>query len=351
MKTNLRLFSISVIILFTITSCEKPVNLPVAETEFNWEMTSPAEQGWNESAVDDMIDYLESTNSKSFMIIADGKIAMEEYFDGHTAEDTWQWNSAGKTLVTTAIGIAHDEGIININNKVSDYLGNGWTSASQAKEDLITVRSLLTMTSGLDDEPQIVRVANLTYLADAGSRWAYGNVFQRLMDVIEQASDEPYEDFFNREVRDKLGMDGFWNNGLIYRIYHSNTRSMARFGLMTAAGGMWEGERLLESDYLNASTSTSQDINPSYGYMWWLNGKSSFMLPGTQQEFSGMLVPSAPADMYSALGKDEQRLYIVPSKNMIVVRMGEATGGGGNDNFALSSFDDLLWEKINAVIE
>ena len=90
------------------------------------------------------------------MILVNGRIVMEEYFNGHTAATTWQWNSAGKTLVATTTGIAQQEGLLNINNKASQYLGTGWTSETLDKENLITSRHLLTMSSGLNDEKEHV---------------------------------------------------------------------------------------------------------------------------------------------------------------------------------------------------
>ena len=68
------------------------------------------------------------------MILVNGRIVMEEYFNGHNATATWQWNSAGKTLVSTTTGIAQQEGLLNINNKVSQYLGNGWLVNSGKKK-------------------------------------------------------------------------------------------------------------------------------------------------------------------------------------------------------------------------
>ncbi|MBP8250479.1 MAG: serine hydrolase, partial [Chitinophagales bacterium] len=99
---------------------------PVADT--TWETTSITELGWNEEAVEPLLNYLADKNSKSFMILVGGKIVLEAYFDGHNAEAEWQWNSAGKTLVSATSGIAQLQGVLNINNKVSDYLGSGWTS-------------------------------------------------------------------------------------------------------------------------------------------------------------------------------------------------------------------------------
>jgi len=114
--------------------------------------------------------------------------------------------------------------------------------------------------------------------------------------------------------------------------------------------GKWENEVILNENYFNNATTTSQNINEAYGYLWWLNGKSSYHLPQTQFEFQGTLIPSGPNDMFMALGKNDQKIYIIPSKNMVVIRMGEVANPD-NPTFALSGFDDELWKKINALYE
>jgi CubicO group peptidase (beta-lactamase class C family) len=277
-----------------------------------------------------------------------GRIVMEEYFDGHTQSTSWQWNSAGKTLVSATTGIAEQEGLLGINNKVSQYLGSGWTSAPIAKEDLITSFHLLSMSTGLEDV-NLVTPAGLTYLADAGTRWSYSNVFQKLMDVIAASSNQNFETYFNSKLKTKIGMDGVWNNGIIFKIYNSTTRSMARFGLLALNKGKWNNEQIINETFFNAAISSSQNINPSYGYFWWLNGKSFFMVPGGQTVYQGPLVPNAPSDMYAAMGAEDQRIYVIPGKNMVVIRMGNVSDPG-NPSFAVSGFDNELWQKINAVI-
>ncbi|MBM1107332.1 serine hydrolase [Aurantibacter crassamenti] len=326
------------------------VSLYFPSTSTNeWETIAPNEINWDTDKLEELRNFLIGENTKSFMVLLNGRIVVEDYYNGHTASDTWQWNSAGKTLVTATVGIAQQNSLINIDNKVSDYLGTDWTSTTPQQEDLITVKNLLSMTSGLDDEPQVVIKRNLTYLADAGTRWAYGNVFQRLMNVVEDASGTEFETYFNNELGDRIGMNGFWNNGLIYRIYNSDTRSMAKFGLLASQNGNWDGTQIVDENFFIESKTTSQNINPSYGYLWWLNGKNKYMLPSSQTEYDGTLVPNAPNDMVAAMGKDEQRIYIVPSSNLVILRMGEATVSG--DNFALSSFDNMFWEKFNEVIK
>lgn len=314
-----------------------------------WETVTPSSLEWNESNINALNDFLIQNNSKSFMILVNGRIVMEEYYDGHTAQEPWEWNSAGKTLASATTGIAQQNGLIDIDNKVSDYLGENWTNMDLEKENLITVRNLLTMTSGIDDTKQLLVKSNLTYVADAGTRWAYGNVFQKLMDVVAESSATDFENYFNTNLKAKIGMDGFWNEGTIFTIFHSTTRSMARFGLLSLNNGSWDGEQIIDASFFTECVTTSQNINPSYGYLWWLNGKSQYMLPSDQTVYPGTLIPNAPADTVAAMGAKDQRIYVVPSKNMVVIRMGNASDPQ-NANFAVSGFDNALWEKINAVI-
>lgn len=356
---NMRNLTCLLVVLVSIVSCSKnddgveptPIESMYfpSNTSATWETKSLSRLGWNQNAVQPLKDYLAQKNTKSFMILVNGRIVMEEYFNGHTATDTWEWNSAGKTLVATTTGIAQQEGLLNINNKASDYLGTEWTSMPLAKENLITVRHLLTMTTGNDDTKQYVIKSNLTYVADAGTRWAYSNIFQKLTDVVADASNKPFETYFNEKLKSKIGMDGSWNFGTIYTIYHSTTKSMARFGLLALNKGKWNNEQIINESFFNESITTSQNINPSYGYLWWLNGKTSAMIPGSQTVYPGSLVPNAPVDMYAAMGASDQRIYVIPSKKMVVIRMGDASDPS-NPNFAVSGFDNALWAKINAVI-
>jgi len=316
-----------------------------------WETKSISDLNWNQTAVQPLVDFLDLKHSKSFIILVNGKIVMEKYFNGHTASTLWYWASAGKTLTATVTGIAEQEGYLNINNKVSTYLGTGWTSAPLDKENLITLKHLLTMTSGLDDAlgGDDVSPSNLQYVADAGTRWAYHNVYVKLQDVVTTATGNSWNTYFNTKLRDKIGMSA---SGLWYiqssgsRVYYSDTRSMARFGLLALNNGIWNNTTIINSSYQNYATTTSQNINLAYGYLWWLNGKASYHLPTSQLQANGSLIPSAPSDMYCALGKSDQKIYVVPSKKMVVVRMGDTAD---SDNFALSEFDDELWQKINAL--
>jgi CubicO group peptidase (beta-lactamase class C family) len=357
MKTNVYILLIAIGILFSCATSDEVTeennnNNTTAYfppiTSNTWESISISEIGWNENHLQPLFDFLEEKNTKGFIVLYNGRIVVEEYMNSHTSTAAWYWASAGKTLTSTVAGIAEDEGLLDINNKVSDYIGTGWTNATLDQENVITCKHLLSMSSGLDDSlGDNVAPENLQYVADAGQRWAYHNVYVKMQEIIAQASNQTWSSYFNTKLKDRIGMSGSWIPLGDLSVYWSTTRSMARFGLLISANGKWENTQIVSTNYLNQATNTSQSINESYGYLWWLNGKSSYHLPATQVTFPGSLIPNAPDDMYAALGKNDQKIYVVPSKKLVVIRMGEAAD---DSNFALSTFDNELWEKINLVI-
>lgn len=350
----------SLLILFTCICCSPEANGPApAPTETiyfppltgsTWETKSIASLGWKQTAVQPLLDYLELKHSKGFIILVNGRIVLENYFNGHAATTNWYWASAGKTLTATLTGIAQQEGLLNINTSVSQYIGTGWTSAPLAKENGITCKNLLNMTSGLEDiaNGDDVSAESLQYKADAGTRWAYHNVYVKLQDVVAQASGQTWNTYFNTRLKDKIGMDGAWFQSGNNSVYGSTTRSMARFGLLISIRGKWDKTVILNDTYSTEATSTSQNINLSYGYLWWLNGKTSYHLPQSQLTIPGSIIPTAPNDMFMALGKNDQKIYVIPSRKMVVIRMGDAAD---NTNLALSDFDETLWQKISALYQ
>ncbi|WP_293873178.1 serine hydrolase [Flavobacterium sp.] len=332
---------------------DEQMYFPPNDGSTTWQTKTIAALGWNQSAVQPLLDYLQLKNAKSFMILVNGRIVMENYFNGHSESSNWYWASAGKTLTSMMTGIAQQEGLLNIDNKVSNYIGTGWTNETLSQENLITCKNLITMTSGIDDYvngvySDAVTPSSLNYKADAGTRWAYSNVYVKMQDVIATVAGQSWSNYFNIKLRDKLGMNGTWIQSNNNVVYWSTTRSMARFGLMALNKGNWNGLQVVNENYFTQATTTSQNINVSYGYLWWLNGKASYHLPQTQQEFAGSIIPTAPNDMFMALGKNDQKIYVIPSKKMVVIRMGDAADSA---NLALSTFDETLWTKITALYQ
>ncbi|MFD1016523.1 serine hydrolase domain-containing protein [Winogradskyella rapida] len=313
-----------------------------------WETTAAEDLNWDTSQLPDLLAFLEEKNSKAFIILHQGKIVEEHYFNSHNSTTPWYWASAGKTLTAAVTGIAEAEGLIDLQSKVSDYLGTGWTNAPSDKEALITNEHLLQMTSGLDDGlGDGTSPSDLQYLEDAGQRWAYHNVYVKLQDVIATASQETWSNYFNGALKTKIGMSGAWLSADDFNVYWSTARSMARFGLLSLANGNWNGDQIVPELFMYDATHATQTINEAYGYLWWLNGSGTYRLPQTQYEFQGALIPNAPSDMFAALGKNDQKIYVIPSQELVIIRMGEAAD---EENFALSNFDNELWEKLNAFI-
>ncbi len=314
----------------------------------NWDTIAPATLGWCDNRIDSLYDYLEQRNTKAFLILKDGKIVLEQYFGTFQRDSIHLWASMGKSLTATLVGIAQQENLLSINDSVSNILGAGWTSATTAQEQAITVRHLLTMSSGLNDVPNLPcdnlsdTASCLQYLAPAGSRWAYHTgAYYKLHNLVETVSGQTFNGFTNTRLENQIGMSGIWFNGT----YYSKPRDVARFGILTLNKGIWATDTILhDTAYYNQMINTSQNNNRAYGYLWWLNGKASFMAPGLQTVFPVTLMTNAPADMFCALGKYDQKLYIVPSQNLIIVRMGNSANADAN---AFSPFDNELWQEIN----
>jgi CubicO group peptidase (beta-lactamase class C family) len=182
------------------------------------------------------------------------------------------------------------------------------------------------MTSGLDDiRANDTSASSLVYKADAGTRWAYHNTPYTLLErAVENATGQDYNTCFNTVLQNKIGMTGYWPWSEELYLYSSNARSVARFGILMQNNEVWNGTRLLNKEYLYASIATSQQINKAYGYLWWPNGSDSYYVPQSQIELPGMFLPDAPADVYSAMGKNGQYISISPSNGLVIIRMGDS---------------------------
>ena len=118
---------------------------------------------------------------------------------------------------------------------------------------------------------------------------------------------------------------------------------MARFGLLVLNQGKWNGSLILnDSIYFNQMINTSQPLNESYKFMVveWKTSHAARI----QFTFNGSLNSNAPSDMISALGKNGQIINIVPSKNMVIVRMGNDPD---TNSFISATCNNQLWDYIN----
>ena len=353
-----------IMISFIFHSCSKDKVSSEVQIYFppagsgTWESISPSSLGWNTTEIPGLVDMLKNNGTRAFILLKDGKIVMEEYFGNNLAGATsfnkssnWYWASAGKTLTSFTVGKAQEDGFLKITDKSSDYLGERWTSLPSQKEALITVKHQLSMTTGLDDgvaDNHSFLPQDLIYKADAGTRWAYHNGPYTLLEkVVLKAVGKDFDLYYNSVLRDKIGMDGQWIWSDNDHVYYSTARAMARFGLLMLSKGKWEGEAIMTNTaYFNEMISPSQTINNSYGYLWWLNGNASFMMPESQIVIPGSCTPEGPADMFSGMGKNGQYVSIIPSMNIVLVRMGEDPSSVAVPFLFLND----IWAKLKLII-
>ena len=310
-----------------------------------WESIPSNELNWAEEDIIALDQFLEETNTKGFIYLKDGKIAKESYFNDFEQGDAWYWASAGKGITAFLIGMAQEQGILNLTDSSSQYLGD-WTLCDSEEEDKIQIIHQLTMTSGLDFSGDIFCTDRecLSCLNTPGEEWYYHNAPYTLLDqVIESASGQTLNQYTREDLIQRTGMTGVWAQVGFNNLFLSTTRSMAKFGLLALNNGVWNGDTLLQDQaYFQDMISSSQDINPAYGYLWWLNGEESSRQPGSTDDFEGSLIPNAPDDLYMAIGANGQFIYVLPSTNEVIVRTGENTG----DELVPILFGRALWDLV-----
>lgn len=323
-----------------------------------WETQTPASLQWQTQHLNELFSFLETNNTRAFIVLKNGKIVLENYWGNTITNDApfdkdknWYWASAGKGLTAVLTGIAQEENLLSLEDPTHQYLGTSWTSLSPELEQNIKIKHQLQMTTGLHGNlsnldctaPSCLQFAEL-----AGSSWYYHNAPYTLLEqVVSQASGMTFNQFTQNKIKQKTGMDGTWLSIGENNVYWSTARSAARFGLLMLNRGQWDNTVVLgDQQYFNAMINTSQTHNLSYGYLWWLNGKSSIMYPGINATFNTNLAPNAPDDLYVAMGKNGQFIGIVPSQNLVYVRFGESP----DDALVPVTFHNDLWQRMSALM-
>ena len=343
-----RVVALLITLVVSVSSPAQELYFPPAQSTGVWETRSPQDLNWCQDRLDSLQEFLRRTYTKAFIILKDGRIVREWYFDAFQRDSVWYWASAGKTVTAALVGIAQDQKLLDINAPSSRYLGNGWSMMTNAQEDAISVRHHLTMTTGVEgrgpDDTDCRTPDCFTYRASPGTIWDYYNpAYLKLQDIVAAASKMNFTSYYTQNLARRIGMGGVFINGVLWSV----PRSMARFGLLLLAKGVWNGDTVIrDQSYFTDMVSTSQNLNPSYGYLFWLNGKDRMMLPGIEASLPGPLIPQAPSDLYMGLGKNDQKLYVIPSQNMVIIRMGNPPTGSEPMQIV---YDRQMWELISAL--
>ncbi|HLT74873.1 MAG TPA: serine hydrolase [Ohtaekwangia sp.] len=303
----------------------------------DWKQVSAVDLAWDTTYLNEAIRYAKENRSYNLLILHKGRMVVEEYWSGTDAKSRHDLGSVAKSMTAFIIGILQEDGTLRIDDKVNNYLAEGW-SRSPETEGEITIRHLLTMTSGLNDD--------LDYVGRPGETWRYSHgAYVKLYEVIEAATGKSYREVFDSILFTPTGMTGMsWSGTDLL----SPGRAIARFGLMMLNDGTWDGKKLLQDEgYFSDMLSTSQTIQKSYGYLWWLNGKESWYDDDKRVTIDGPIASSMPDDAWLAKGKHDQRIYVVPSLDLVVIRQGgyiplPESGEG--------SFDVEFWKRLMRAI-
>lgn len=321
-----------------------------------WEHVDPSAAGWNPAALEAALDVAGARKSSGLVILQGGRILAERYWtptgtseryanfvggrddEGHLVEDV---ASAQKSVAATVTGMAVERGLLRLDEPVTTYLGDGWSGASPERERRITVRHLLSMTSGLG--------TGLRFQAEPGTRWLYNTpAYHNVMRVVEAVTGRDRDALTREWITSRIGMSHSawtvrsWSDPAIASAFSTTVRDLARFGVMIQAGGRW-GDDVLFRDraFLEAMLSPSQELNPSYGYLWWLNGQDFFVGSDARAtRHPGPLISAAPPDLVAMQGALDRKLYVVPSLDLVIARLGDSGAADGK------SFNDAFWEAL-----
>jgi CubicO group peptidase (beta-lactamase class C family) len=305
-----------------------------------WETVEAAKLGWRENYLQQAIDYAKQKNSYSLLILYKGRIVSENYWLDSNQESQHPVESVSKSMMSFQLGILQEEGKLKITEPVSSYIGDGWSKAPLKKEKQITLEHLMTMTSGLDYE--------LNYLSDPGEIWYYSHAaFTTLFKVVEAVTEQSFEEVFEQNLFSKIQSSNYTWHGTDLAM---TARDMARFGLLIQNNGMWNKQKLLQDDgYFQEMLSSSQTLQKAYGYLWWLNGQSDYIdKAGEDQVIPGPIYPAMPGDAKLAMGHFDQRIEVIPSLDLIIIRQG---GDTGLPELGEQSFDNEFWTLLMKAIK
>lgn len=324
-----------------------------------WKTASTQEANCDPRKLENALQFAGAHHSKGVVVLWRGEMLAERYWDGWTRNKPHPAYSASKGVVSTLVGIAIDDGNIRgVDQSAADFLTE-WQHSPAFRR--ITFHDLLSMSAGLKGgkfvflrgllaRDERAFATGLPIQHRPGSHWEYHNSAYRLcFPLLESASGQSLQRYTKAKLLQPLGMSRTrWATKRFspdqYTFLETTPRDAARFGLLVLAGGNWNGEQIVSSNWIKRSTHpTNPALNPSYGYLWWLNGGSHHYLPLNPSKQTGPIFPGCPKDTVAALGKDDQKIYVVPSLDLVVTRFGDAAD---SSTPAISKFDAEFLGKI-----
>ncbi|NJB82165.1 serine hydrolase domain-containing protein [Wenyingzhuangia aestuarii] len=291
--------------------------------------------------------------TRSILVLYKGKIISEKYakgFDEHSLLQGW---SITKSLVTTCFGVLEKDQKFNIHNPITDF--SEWLQDDRKN---ITTSHLLRMESGLEWEENYSKICDVTKMlfedTDVTKRplsmslkhnletefnYSSGtsNILSALLKKQFKTAQE-YIDYPYQKLIDKIGMHSMVletdlaNNYVASSYSWATTRDWAKFGQLMLNNGTWNNEQILSPNWIQYISTPNKTSKGEYGGQWWLN--------------HGNYMPNVPTDCFYADGYQGQRIFVIPSKDLVVVRFG-VTQLGRVGFYPL--FDRLIGDICNTI--
>jgi CubicO group peptidase (beta-lactamase class C family) len=294
-----------------------------------WSQTEPATLGMDVAPLDELAGRI-AENSQCLTVVKDGQVVYDQAWTGDTETDSEAF-SATKSITSTLVGIAAADGLLDLDDPVAEYVPE-WVGT--ASED-VTIRNLLSNDSGryhdfaTDYSGLALGAADKTAFAIAldqqhpvGEHWEYNNsAIQVLEQVMEVATGQDMAEFAEQRLFEPIGMTSEIShdragNTLAFMGAQASCHDLARFGHLFLNEGRWDGEQIVPAEWVAEATSPSQELNPDYGFLWWIYPEGSVVPdPGV----------ASPPGAYAALGLGGQIVLVVPEDGLVVTRMGPAS--------------------------
>jgi CubicO group peptidase (beta-lactamase class C family) len=307
------------------------------------------------------VNYLEASGTTAFLVVHNDKLLYERYFDGYDESSLQTSFSMSKSFASALVGIAIDGGHIkSVNEPITNYIPE--LLERDERFEKITIRHLLTMSSGIkyeeggdlpwSDEADDTKTYYSTDLrelalnceieAEPGEYFEYNNYNPVLVGIIlERATGMRVSGYMEQELWEPMGMeaDGSWSLDSTASGFekmesgvNARARDFARFGMLFAQEGTWEGRQLISRGWVEESTraDTSTDPSRDYQYFWWVD------------------TPDDKTSHFSARGKYGQYIYVAPEKDLVIVRLGKREGEKGYD-YWIDLFEQLATKLDTSV--
>lgn len=303
----------------------------------DWTEATPASQNVDIQGLIQAGRYARNHGSKGVVVIRNGYLIAEGYAQGWNRNTRQTGYSIAKSFTSALYGMLIEDGtLVDEHELVGSYIPS-WSINNNPNKGVVEIRDMLAMHSGLhwdffSDYVLMPASRNQSSFAvgqsmdhSPGDVWVYNNMGVQVLSrsFLEITGRQPL-DYATTDLFDVIGMwDASWmkdtrGNTLTYQSVIANAREFAKFGYLFLRNGEWDGQQLVSPNWVQLSTTPSQTLNPFYGYLWWLNT-------------GGLEMTDVPADAFYAAGLGEKRIYVVPSKDLVVVRLGPGNSSW-NDN-------------------